>query len=235
MAAWDDDRLTGALGALRDSLEVDAPDDLDLSPPSDHADLHQRGHRRVLAAAAALVVVVAAVLAAVPDARQAVARWLGVGTVDVERRPGAPEPDGRGVFLEGVDPWSVERALVELGPVAERLDEAGLDRPTSAGRPPEGGIVMAWDGGRVTLWALRVTDAPMLEKQLGVDDDAEILEGIGTDVAVLLDGPHVLVSPVRTVAADRLVWWIDGEVQYRLEADRSRDDLVALVGALSGN
>ena len=38
-----------------------------------------------------------------------------------------------------------------------------------------------------------------------------------------MEGDHVLTTPSRSVAADRVLLWIDGDLEYRLESDAGLD------------
>ena len=229
MTVWSDERIEAALAGLADELVVpDGP--LDTVRPG-------RGHRpeRVLIGVAAAVIVLALVLSAVPAGRRAVAGWLGLGRVRVERiDPGLERPPESG-FVDGVAPLDVDVALAAAGVEEPALDGAGLGRPEAAGRPPEGGVVLTWDDGATTLWVRRPDegDDVGLVKQLIADAVAEPVEGIG-EAAILIEGDHVLATPARTVAADRVLWWVVDDVEHRLETDRSRADLLEMGRTLAG-
>jgi hypothetical protein len=45
---------------------------------------------------------------------------------------------------------------------------------------------------------------------------------------VAVAGEHVLQTPLRRITAMSTVLWLDADVWYRLEADRPRDEVVAL-------
>jgi len=229
VTAWTDERMEAALAGLADELVVPTGP-LDLTP--------RRARRpgRWLLAAAAVAAVVALVAAVVPAGRRAVAGWLGLGRVTVERvDPGLAPPRERAGFAEDVTPLDVDAALTAAAVDAATLDVAGLGRPEAAGRPPEGGVVLAWDGGATTLWVRRPEegDDAMLVKRLTVDAVAEPVADVG-EAAVLVDGAHELTTPARTVAADRVLWWIVDDVEHRLETDRPRAELVAMGRTLSG-
>ena len=89
--------------------------------------------------------------------------------------------------------------------------------------------MLTWDDGATTLWVRRPDqgDDAGLVKQLIADAVAEPVEGIG-EAAILIEGDHVVSTPARTVAADRVLWWIVEDVEHRLETDRSRADLLAM-------
>jgi hypothetical protein len=107
-----------------------------------------------------------------------------------------------------------------------------LGRPDEAGRPPEGGVVLAWKEGSTTLWVLPAHDGPAVVKQLGAEDRAEVIAGVG-EAAVLIEGDHVLSTPARELAADRVLWWIVSTREHRLESDRVGAELIAIGRALT--
>jgi hypothetical protein len=227
VTVWTDARLEAALAGLADELDVpDHP--LEVRRPA--------GPRtgRVLAAAAAVVLVVALVVAALPAGRRAVAGWLGLGRVRVER----VDPDlvvPTVVFADDVTPVDVDVALADSGIPTSAFDAAGLGRPERAGRPPEGGVVLSWDGGATTLWVRRAAEGGDgdIVKKLLVEAEAEPVPAIG-DAALLIEGDHVLSTPARTVAADRVLWWILDDVEHRLESDRDRGALLVIGRTLAG-
>jgi hypothetical protein len=226
-AGWSDRRLERALAALADELVVPAaPEKLTFST-------RRQARGRALAVAAAVLGVAVGVIATVPDTRDAVAGWLGLGSVRLERvavptedRVGLPRLDDDVVAVD------VDEALVEAGVTTEALDAAGLGRPDEAGRPPEGGVVLAWNEGSTTLWVLPAHDGPAVVKQLGAEDRAEVIAGVG-EAAVLIEGDHVLSTPARELAADRVLWWIVSTREHRLESDRVGAELIAIGRALT--
>jgi hypothetical protein len=60
----------------------------------------------------------------------------------------------------------------------------------------------------------------------------ERVSGLG-DAALWVGGLHVFQSPHRTVASDATLMWIEGRLEYRLEADRSYDDMFVLARSLA--
>jgi hypothetical protein len=185
--------------------------------------------RRLLAAAVLVVALLATALAIAP-VRHAVAGWLGIGSTTVER--GEPSPAPLPGFLVGMQPVDAAEAARRLGrplPVV-----TALGPPDGVYAAPEGGVVLAWADGQVSLWVHRDADAPFLLKKIAsVATDVEVVSGPG-DQALWVGGPHVFESPVRHVQADSVLLWIQGIDEYRLEGDRSRDGLVAIARSVSG-
>lgn len=225
-ADWSDDRIERALAALADDLVVpDEPEDI-TAPP------RRPALRRLLAAAAVALAAAAGIVAAVPDARDAVAGWFGLGSVRLERVAlPAPQAGGLPRLTDGVVAVDVDQAMAEADVSLAALDAAGLGRPDEAGRPPEGGVVLVWRQGSTTLWIRTVEDAPMVIKRLADDDRAELVAGLG-EAAVLIEGDHVLATPARELAADRVLWWVAGTREFRLESDRPGGELVDIGRAL---
>ena len=58
---------------------------------------------------------------------------------------------------------------------------------------------------------------------------AEPVDGLG-DYAVLIDGRHVLEAPSRRVATGRVLWWLAGGRQFRLESELAVSDPTAFTG-----
>lgn len=230
-APWTDERIESALGSLADVLEVPGPSPIERGAPS----LRRLRRRRVLAAAAAVLAVIA-LSVAVPSTRRAMAEWFGLRKMEV-RFVGdrAADPDGLPRFADGVAAISVDDALATVGLDGTRLVDVGLGPPEFAGQPPEGGVLVAWDRD-TTLWIRPLRPPPdaseLVTKQLSVDDAALPIAEIG-DGAVYVDGEHVLATPSRRVAADRILWWIDDGTEYRLESDRPLDELVEIAQGLS--
>lgn len=226
MSTWTDERIESALAGLAGQIDLHEP------AAAARARRRTRRHRSrwLGAAAASLAVAIGAVLT-VPAGRATVTDWFGLGSVRFHRTTDSEVGAGR--LIDGLTPLGIEAALAELGPIGERLDAVGLGRPDAAGRPTEGGVVVSWSEDAVTLWALDVRDGVQLDKSLGAGVPVRPLPQLGGD-AVLVDGRHDLGTPIRTVTAERVIWWIDGDSQYRLEADLAADELIAIAENLAG-
>jgi hypothetical protein len=71
----------------------------------------------------------------------------------------------------------------------------------------------------------------VLRKLLDTYDTVERVSGLG-NAAVFVGGAHVLATPLRRVAADSAVLWVDDSFEYRLESDAPRPELLAMARAL---
>jgi hypothetical protein len=193
----------------------------------------RRGRTRVLIAAAVIAVIALASLLVTP-AREAVADWFGLGSTGIERvGPGEGDPSGLPYLVDGMEP--IDRATAErtLRAPLPTIDSATLGPPEILGAPPEGGVLMAWSDQATTLWVRR-SDLPADQAvgKLGSIDDAIVeVDGLG-EAAISIDGEHVLETPLRRLAADNVVIWLDGGFELRLESDAPVDDLVALARSI---
>jgi hypothetical protein len=121
MASWNEDRVASALGELGNRIEVAESPDLAARvvariEAGDSRRQEPSYVRRTPAFAAAAVILVAALSSLlVPQVREAVADWLGVGGVRIERRP-APTPPGElGDDLFLGDPATLADARERVG------------------------------------------------------------------------------------------------------------------------
>jgi hypothetical protein len=126
-----------------------------------------------------------------------------------------------------LDPYRASRAGGSLP------RSAALGAPDLVGTPPEGGVVLAWTDARTSLW---IHDEPngaaIYTKYAFAGTQVERVSGLG-DAALWVGGLHVFQSPHRTVASDATLMWIEGRLEYRLEADRSYDDMFVLARSLA--
>jgi hypothetical protein len=183
----------------------------------------QQRWRRVLVAAAIAIAVALTALVAAP-AGEAVADWFGLRATGIELvDQGEGDPDGLPYLAEGLDPVDRTTAEARLGAPLPELD---LGPAEVLAPPPEGGVLMAWDDDATTLWVRRAGDQ-WFGKLLTVEDTGTELDGLG-DAAISIEGRHVLETPLRRLAADNVVIWIDGDFELRLESDAPIDDLVAI-------
>ena len=211
---FSDARLEEILVSVGAHLVVDAPST-------------QRGStwiRRLAVAAVILVALLVAGLAVAP-VRSAVADWLGIGRTHVVKVPGGVDTRGLPLIQErlmAVSHDEAERALGRSLPTVEALGD-----PQVLVLPPEGGVIMAWPEGRTTLWVHSIDVDPrvFLDKLVAVGEKVEPVEGVG-DAALYVEGTHILETPGRTLAARSVLLWVQDGVEYRLESDLSRDQMI---------
>ncbi len=220
---WTDERLDDVLAAIAADLEVPpAPSFVPSAIVRPLGATGARWRRAVLVAAAVLVLVLAAMVLVTP-ARNAVARWFGLDvTYDLQ-----PSAVPAATFADGVAPLDVDDAIIRSGLDRERLAAGDLGIPDSAGVPPEGGVLLAWNRGSTTLWVRTTGDSVDVVKRLLAGDQVDSVAGLG-EFAVLVDEPHLLETPSRRVGAGRVLWWIDGDNEYRLESALDAPTLVSV-------
>lgn len=191
--------------------------------------------RHQLAAVVAVVVVVSLAVGLIAPVREAVAGWLGIGSTRVDQTPveDGRERPGVGEGLAPATDAEVEDALgATVGSLG--LDASELGPPELVALAPEGGVILTWSQGAITLWARPqpadgwpagpFTKRPSGPQPLGVRDVA----GLG-DQALVIEGDHVLETPGRSLAATTAVLWLDGDRELRLEAAAvPADRLVAI-------
>lgn len=212
---------------------------------------------RLLVAAVVLVIAAAGVAIFFPSARAAVADLFGIGSTRIEitdQDPvdgahdgafdGAHDGVGGGVVdgpelphvAEGLPRVSADEAAGLLG--GELPDTSGttLGPPEAIDRMPEGGVLLAWRDDTVTLW-VRATTEPttgpgiVLRKLIGAGADVESVDGLGTEALIITDA-HLLQTPQRRLAAQRVLLWYDDDHEYRFEADLAPADLIAIARGL---
>jgi hypothetical protein len=190
---------------------------------------------RVLVAAVVLVVATIGSLVVAP-VREAVAGWLGIGSTEIERVPlGEGDPGDLPYLGDDLDPVSRRVAEARLGvPLPDTDDTDGTDGPELGPAPvlaipSEGGVIMAWSDGATTLWVQRTAQPAdqAIEKLLTMDDGFERVDDLGDDAAVV-EGPHILLTPERRLAAGTVVIWVDHDLEYRLESDLGVDEMLAV-------
>jgi hypothetical protein len=191
-----------------------------------------RGAR--LAVAAVVVLAVLAAALAIEPSREALAHWFGIGSTIIRRVPASDLPSaptrpdlGR---EEPVPPG--DAPLPALGPPEARYTQApdvrsyvwpaGADLPALAGS----------DLGAVL--SVRPSDGVPVTKLVPVGDPAEAVS-VGGVPALWIPGDHVLLGSDGTpTKAQRVLLWVVGGRQYRLETNVDRDRALALAATVPG-
>jgi hypothetical protein len=206
-----------------------------------------------LAVAASLVVVVTVI--AVTPARDAVARWFGIGSTQIEIVPTtAPGQDAAGTS-------AAEPGEANINTVVGATDVLEIVQSNADPIPALGLPETAFDGsagrGRSYVWAatddllalpgsdlglvlsVRLTDGVLDGKRVVVDVAIEnVLIGSPTGPirAIWIAGSHdyLAAGTERAVTAERvLLWEVDG-LQYRLESRLTLDASVELAQLVVG-
>jgi hypothetical protein len=195
----------------------------------------RRPARSALLVAAAVAVLLLVAGAVVTPVREAVADWLGIGSTSIEQVRG-PESDPRGLpslAAEAV-PISPAAARAELGRAVPVVRDRRLGAPTLRALPREGGVLMVWPRGKTTLWVHRDAGegAVFVKKLYNLQDRVTPISRLG-DLAALIEGTHVLETPARRVAAGRVLIWVADGLEYRLESDLPRAEMLEVARSVS--
>jgi hypothetical protein len=180
---------------------------------------------RRLAVAAVILIALLVVGLAVAPVRSAVADWLGIGSTHVVKVPGGVDTSGLPLIQDRLRPVSRDEAE---GVLRHPLPTVGaLGDPQIVVPPPEGGVLMGWTEGNTTLWvhAIDIDPKLFLQKLVAVGENVEPVEGVG-NAALYVEGTHILETPGRTLAARSVLLWVRDGVEYRLESDLSRDEMI---------
>ena len=197
--------------------------------------------------AAAALVVVAIGIVAIPPSRHAVARWLGIGAVEVHHGPNLPSGASPAAGSVSKPSPSVQRALaaarhtvafdVALADPARagRLLGVEVDRRVRAGL-----VVLSYRGFTLTEIA-SLPDRPPVEAKI-LDPDTQIADvTVGGRPGLWITGPHhqlayfdrdgnYALDTVRR-AGPTLLWERAG-VTFRVEGLARLDDALAIAGSL---
>jgi hypothetical protein len=231
--------LEQRLRALRDEVEWPATPPLRLELPA-----RERRPalllRPALTAAVALLLVVLAVVAAVPDVRADVLRWLGIGAVEVRVVSELPPLSDR---LDLGTPVTHARAARTRLPIPS---SPLLGRPALyASRDAPGGILTArWRdprGSTLLVSVMRGDGLAFTKKVLAEGDPIEYLSipgRIGSaawipephGVAIIDERGGVIERPPR-LSASTLIF-NDGPLTWRLETSLPRHRAVAVAASL---
>jgi hypothetical protein len=232
-SSWSDERMIGALAALRDELLVPLePLALPIAALS-HPRRRPPARRMVLVAAAAVVVLVTAGLAIAP-AREAVADWLGIGSTEVRIDPEHGEPSPQMPRLaDGARAVDARGARAELGRALPDLSRVFAGSAPEYAIPIEGGVLVRWPGHEETLWMRpgSADSAVLVKKYSRPDAEIEEVDDLG-DAALWVGTSHVLQTPGRALAASHVLLWLDAGFEWRLEGDLARDDMIAIARSL---
>jgi hypothetical protein len=214
-----DARLELILVSVGEHLVVDAP----LAAPARAGSPWPRR----LAIAAAILVVVLVTTVAIAPVREAVADWLGIGHTRVVKVEGGVDTTGLPSIEDRLTPISHDEAETVLSHPLPQVEALG--DPDLVVRSPEGGVIMGWSEGDTTLWVHReaLEPGPFFDKLLNAGERVERVTGVGED-ALYIEGTHILETPGRKLAARSVLLWVDVGVEYRLESNLDRDQMIEL-------
>lgn len=193
----DFDDLVGRLGLLGDALDLDDAQLAETVLARVHANRNARARRWLVAAATLLVV---AAVVAVPDSRDAVARWFGLDGMTIDVDP-------------GVSPSRVSDALDDLGPgetSVVMVDGRRIIVSAIAGNLTER-MITKTVGSRDQVEEVEVRGLPGLW-----------ISGAPHEVGYESDGDAVF----ERMAANTLLWQ-DGDVLFRVEGFNELSDALA--------
>ncbi|MGH9119949.1 MAG: hypothetical protein ACRD0A_19400 [Acidimicrobiales bacterium] len=204
--------------------------------------------RRLLTTAAVVVAVLAVLALALPQPRRAVARWFGIGGVQLTLRgEGVADPEAMASELDLGRPVTVAEAA-QAAPFAIALPaDVGPPSAAFAGRPPDA-VTFVWapsddlqevDGSGVGLLVTEfpgATDDSLVVKELGPGTQVEQLSVDGHDGYWITGARHVVTyvdpagepqfDPTR-LAGNTLLWQV-GDVTNRMEGELDLDRMLAL-------
>jgi hypothetical protein len=218
--------------------------------------------RRPLAVAAAVLVVLGLLLGTVPSVRTAIAHWLGITGVTIDRVPALPSasaiptgapPSQLGDLLHLGSGLSLSEARTRVTfPISVPAD-LGVPDQVYLRQPPPGGAVSLVYLPRPGLPEARSTGVGMLVTQfrgaLAPDFFGKVIGPDTTVQPVTVDGasgywiagsPHVLfyrdlqgqILTEDLRLADNTLIWERDGVTYRLESSLSRDQAIAIAQSM---
>jgi hypothetical protein len=226
----DRDRLEIVLASVGRHLVVESLDGAEQA-----ADEGPAGWRRRLLVAAAVLIAVTVAVASIAPARRAVSGWLRVGNIDVEVDPDLTVEPELPSFVDDLAPLDEASLATRLGQPVPGVSESVLGPPQAWWSPPERGILATWSRASTSLWIVQTVEsyrAP-LDKWLREPQAATAIPDLG-DGGYVVEGAHVFQTPFRTVAANSVVAWSDGELTFRLDSSMPTDELLEVARSIAG-
>ena len=200
--------------------------------------------RRLVLAVAVLVVAVAAVLVVSPDARSTLGDWLGIGGAEVVRVEELPTveaktglPDfGRAVSREQAQdaasfPLRFPQRLGDPDALYVRDVPGGMVVAVYGEGPPYRAVYVQWVGE---------STGPSFQKLAGSGTPVERVRVEGGAGLWLSGEPHFVLwlgqdgrdHADEPYLAGNVLLWEDGQQSYRLEADVSKEEALAVARSL---
>ena len=195
-----------------------------------------------LAIAIAAVVALGLVVVVLQPARSAVADWLGIGATGIEPLPKTDNLGQPATTLEAsasqlgeTIPDAIAQPIPRLGAPIEILDDgAAGDRRRSFAWTTNDEFPELGDSGFGVVLTIRSTSGQLDWKSVGAEVEVESVDvvfGGQTTTGLWIPGSHHLLRPQRLpVQAERVLLWVgpQGQVQYRLETNASKEAVLAL-------
>ncbi len=231
----DDDRLEAVLQSIGVHLDTGVATDSEETAPPTKPDAisslpARRARRRPTRwlAVAAAVLVVAVLVGILTPAGETVARWFGIGKLTITFVPpdDTTPPPTETIFSDSVTALDSATAYADAELDPATFDASVLGRPDRFGRPPEQGVLFGWTPSDTTLWVRDGAD-PFVGKKVVERTGVSEVPGLG-DYALFIDGAHVLETPSRRLRADRVLWWIADDHEYRLESPLPQGEMIRI-------
>lgn len=245
--------LEDTLYDLADHLDHPAGDDLvgrviaqleqDSSPA---ATSRPWDHQRFLVAAAIVAAILVALSVYTPS-RDAIAGWLGLGSVAIRIDP-AVLPEGPAPLPGAVEPGASGPPGISLGEAQELVDfpivlPMGEEPPTDIAvdlRPPGGLVALTYPDFTLVAVASAPGEIPSVVKTvepesvvLGVDVDGQPgkwIEGEAHQISYLDRNGEIQTDSVRT--AGNVLLWEGGGATYRIEGIDDLDEALAVASSM---
>lgn len=207
--------------------------------------------------AAGIALVACLVVVSVPQARRAVADWLGIGGIRIRTEGSAPTPAPNASKLLLGSPVTLEeaRAIAGFDIRLPAADVAGSPASLYVIRDAAGPRVSAVYPASARFPDTKETGVGLLLTQFEATFERELLSKLAADPATSLRGvriggvpgywisgaPHVLyylgtdgdvITDSVRLAGNTLLWEIDG-VSYRLESSLSMDAAIEIAETLA--
>ncbi len=199
---------------------------------------------RVLLAVAAVFVLITIAVIAIPPSREAIADWLGIGTVQIRRtehqpatnntsgnqvpgQPGAPrDPDAQARLAKA-------RGSVQFTIATPRAPAAGDLFGVNVDHRPVGGLVaLTYERFTLVEAAAAPNQKPQIGKSLGPKTHLEYVTVQGKKAAWIVGGNHEIgyVDPAGDLQLDTVrrsgpvLLWERAGVTYRIEGIKTLSD-----------
>lgn len=223
------DRLDLVLASVGQHLVVEAPEEAEAFED----DRPAAWRRRLLVAAAVLLAVTAAV-ASIAPARRVVSGWLRAGNIDVEIDPDLTIGPELPAFVDDVAQLDDRQLAARLGQSVPDLSGSVLGPPQAWWSPPERGLLATWNRDSTSLWIVETVDTypASLDKWLREPQAATSTPDLG-EGGYVVEGAHIFQTPFRTVAANSVVAWTDGELTFRLDSTMPSDQLLEVARSIA--